>query len=79
MKTHPDEAFENLTAREYAAIHLRVPSGTKWLDEMVDSSLMISASVSASAGLLARKEYVSSDDLAEEALECGSTVIIKAT
>lgn len=29
-----------LTAREYAAIHLRVPSsGTPWLDEMVHRSL----------------------------------------
>jgi hypothetical protein len=44
-----------MTLREYAAIHLRVPkSGTRWLDDMIRSSLGNEFAKAALQGLLAR-------------------------
>lgn len=36
--SHPDYSPEpSLTAREYAGIHLLQPTGTPWLDEMIEA------------------------------------------
>lgn len=46
-----------LTPREYAAIHLRVPnSETEWLDAMIRESLRIEIAAAAVQGILAKDE-----------------------
>lgn len=48
---------EGMSLRQYAAIHLRVPSsGTDWLDAMIRESLRDEIAAKALAGLLANNE-----------------------
>lgn len=57
----PQGPHAGLTAREYAAIHLRCPkSGTDWLDSMILTALHLDYMVSATARSL---EYRRSKDL----------------
>lgn len=48
-----DEYFNGLSAREYAALKLRVPdSGTEWLDAMIRNSLRDDFAAKALQGML---------------------------
>ncbi|MBN4841715.1 hypothetical protein, partial [Citrobacter braakii] len=54
---HPDDPSKphtQLTAKQYAALQLRVPkSGTDWLDAMICDALFIDLTASALAGVAA--------------------------
>lgn len=49
----PRDQYYGMTLRQYAAIKLRVPdSGTEWLDDMIRTSLRVSAAEKAMNGIL---------------------------
>ena len=53
---------EGMTLRQYAAIKLRVPdSGTKWLDDMIRTSLRNDFAAKAIVGILANDSEPSPD------------------
>lgn len=56
------EVFNGLSAREYAAIKLRVPdSGTEWLDAMIRKSLRDDFAAKAVQGMLSDSEGINED------------------
>ncbi|MDJ0950941.1 MAG: hypothetical protein QNJ94_18675 [Alphaproteobacteria bacterium] len=62
----PTAIDPGFTAREYAAIQLRVPnSGTEWLDAMIRKALKIERITTIAAGLLANEKLAKQlDDVA---------------
>ena len=59
--SRPADTSTSLTAIEYAAIHLRVPSsGTEWIDDMVKESLRNSFAAAAMTGELSSQSSLTS-------------------
>ena len=67
---------EGMTLRQYAAIKLRVPnSGTKWLDDMIRTSLLNDFAAKAMQGKLSACEDYYAPDLASFAFDAADAML----